>query len=82
MKTEVMKIGKRETPKDHGEGTLIRKAVTLPVEHYSLERKAEFILSNATNKTDYARARKEVKKLGLDPDCIPHYKNSKHKKEN
>lgn len=54
------------------DGVLIRPAVVVPVERYSPERKAEFLLSNATSERDYQRARKEVKKLGLDPDAIPH----------
>jgi hypothetical protein len=35
------------------------------------ERKAEFLLSTATAK-DYQHARREVKKLGLDSDAVPH----------
>jgi AbrB family looped-hinge helix DNA binding protein len=54
------------------DGILIRPAVILPVEKYSPERKAEFLLSTATTAQDYQRARKEVKKLGIDPDSIPH----------
>jgi len=54
------------------DGILIRPAVILPVEKYSPERKAEFLLSTATTPEDYRRARKQVKKLGLDPDSIPH----------
>src|SRR5438270_9082445 len=54
------------------DGVLIRPAVVFPVERYSPERKAEFLLSSATNEKDYERARKEVKRLGLDPDTIPH----------
>jgi hypothetical protein len=42
------------------------------IEKYSPQRKAEFLLSNATNSADYRRARREVKKLGLDPDAVPH----------
>ena len=57
-----------ETP----EGILIRPAVTIALEIYSPERKAEFILSNAVDEEDYARAKEEVLKLGLDPDSIPH----------
>lgn len=53
-------------------GILIRPAVVVPIERYTPERKAEFLLSTATTKKDYQRARKEVKKLGLDPDAIPH----------
>lgn len=54
------------------EGVLIRPAVVVPVESYSRERKAEFLLSTATTERDYRRARREVRKLGLDPDAIPH----------
>ena len=54
------------------DGILLRPAVILPVEFYSPERKAEFLLSNATSAEDYRRARREVRKLGLDPDAIPH----------
>jgi AbrB family looped-hinge helix DNA binding protein len=54
------------------DGILIRPAIVVPVERYSPERKAEFLLSNATDESDYRRARKEVRKLGLDPDSIPH----------
>jgi len=54
------------------DGVLIRPAVVVPVERYAPERKAEFLLSNAITASDYQRARKEVRKLGLDPDTIPH----------
>ena len=56
------------------DGILIRPAVVLSVEVYTPERKAEFLLSNAIDAEDYARAREEVRKLGLDPDSIPHHK--------
>lgn len=54
------------------EGILIRPAVALPLEVYSRERKAEFLLSNAVDTEEYAWALEEVRKLGLDPDEIPH----------
>ena len=54
------------------DGILIRPAVLVPVERYGPERKAEFLLSTATNAEDYRRARKEVRKLGINPDSIPH----------
>jgi AbrB family looped-hinge helix DNA binding protein len=59
-----------ETP----EGILIRPAVTVPIELYSAERKAEFILSNAVDPADYARAVEEVRSMGLDPRKIDHHK--------
>ena len=54
------------------DGILIRPAIVVPVERYSAERKAEFLLSNATDEADYRKARKAVQKLGLDPDSVPH----------
>jgi AbrB family looped-hinge helix DNA binding protein len=54
------------------EGVLIRAAIVVPVEHYTPERKAEFLLSTATTEGDYQRARRQVKRLGLDPDRIRH----------
>ena len=54
------------------EGVLLRPVVTLPVEIYSPERKAEFLLNNAVTQADYDQAVKEVRKMGLDPDEIPH----------
>jgi len=54
------------------DGILIRPATVLPVEIYTPERRAEFILNNAANSEDYRRARAEVKRMGLDPDRIKH----------
>lgn len=60
------------TTEPREDGILIRPAILVPVEKYTPERKAEFLLSTATSQKDYQRARKEVKRLGLDPDDIPH----------
>jgi len=60
------------TAEEKDDGILIRPAVLVPVERYTPERKAEFLLSNALDAEDYRQARKEVRKLGLDPDSIPH----------
>ncbi len=57
-----------ETP----DGILIRPAFTVVLEMYSPERKAEFLLSNAVDDEDYARAVEEVRKLGLDPEAVSH----------
>jgi AbrB family looped-hinge helix DNA binding protein len=54
------------------EGILIRPAVAVPVEIYSPERRAEFLLSTAVDATDYARAVEEVRKMGVDPETVPH----------
>ena len=60
------------TAEPREEGVLIRPAVVVPVERYTPERKAEFLLSTATTEKDYQRALKEVRKLGVDPDTIRH----------
>jgi AbrB family looped-hinge helix DNA binding protein len=57
---------------DREEGILIRPAVAVPLESYTPERRAEFLLSNAVDGEDYARAKEEVRKMGLDPDAIAH----------
>jgi hypothetical protein len=44
----------------------------VPLESYSQERKAEFLLSTAVDGEDYARAKEEVRKMGLDPAAIAH----------
>jgi hypothetical protein len=51
---------------------VIRPAEAIPIEIYTRERKAEFLLENSVGAADYARARREVRKMGLDPDRIPH----------
>ncbi len=56
------------------EGILLRPAVALTVEMYSPERKAQFLLNNALTVEEYAWAMDEVKKLGLNPENIPHEK--------
>jgi hypothetical protein len=42
------------------------------VEVYSPERRAEFLLTNAVDDEDYQGAADEVRRMGLDPDSIPH----------
>ena len=60
----------RKTPK-RTPRRLSRSSVQLG-ERYTPRRLAEFLLENATSTADYAAARREVRKLGLDPDEIPH----------
>jgi AbrB family looped-hinge helix DNA binding protein len=59
------------------DGILIRPATVLPVEIYTAERRAEFILNNAVNAGDYRQAWAEVKRMGLDADRIKHHRPSK-----
>ncbi len=54
------------------DGILLRPAVSLPLEMYSPERRAQFLLSNAVDAADYRRALREVRVMGLDPSRIPH----------
>ena len=56
------------------EGVLLRPVVTLPLEIYTPERKAEFLLNNAVTREDYDWAMKEVRRLGIDPEKVPHGK--------
>jgi len=56
------------------EGVLLRPVITLPVERYSSTRKAEFLLNNSVTMEDYEWAVKEVIKMGIDPETIPHEK--------
>jgi hypothetical protein len=48
-------------------GVLLRPAALLPVEIYTPERKAEFLLANAVDAKDRKKAEEEVRRLGLDP---------------
>lgn len=66
--------GKLVMAEEHAEGILIRPAVAVPVEIYTPERRAEFLLSNAVDAEDYRRARDEVRKMGLDPEKISHHR--------
>ncbi len=52
------------------EGVLIRPAVAVPVEIYTPERKAEFLLQSAIGEEDYEDARAEARRLGVDPDSV------------
>ena len=55
-------------------GVYIRPAMVVPMDPCTPERKAQFLLSGAVDAKDYARAVKEVRRLGLDPKKIHHYK--------
>jgi hypothetical protein len=44
------------------------------LEDYTPERIAEFLLSNAVDAEDYAQSVAEVRRMGLDPNKIPHQK--------
>ena len=56
------------------DGILLRPAVTGPVEVeiHTPERLAEFFLNNVMDKEGYLEARKDVERMGIDPDSIDH----------
>ncbi len=55
------------------DGLMLLPAVAVPVEHYNHRQKAALLLNNAVDAEDYRNARKEVEKLGVDPDSVPHH---------
>jgi len=56
------------------DGVFLRPVVTLPVEIYTPERKAEFLLNSTITPEEYSLAVKKVRNMGLDPETIPHTK--------
>jgi bifunctional DNA-binding transcriptional regulator/antitoxin component of YhaV-PrlF toxin-antitoxin module len=55
-------------------GILLKPANDLPIEDYTPERVAEFLLGGAVDKTSYDDAVEEVRKMGLEPSNIDHCK--------
>ena len=49
-----------------------RQTGTEEAEEYTPERKAVFLLEACYTLEEYARAREEVRRMGFDPDTIPH----------
>jgi AbrB family looped-hinge helix DNA binding protein len=67
-----LKEGSHVVVEERPEGVLLRPVVTLPVEIYSSERKAEFLLNNAVSEADYEWALRAVREMGINPETIPH----------
>src|SRR5580658_9059336 len=59
---------------ERDDGILIRPAAVVPLEIYTPERRAEFLLNNALSADDYRRARAAVKRMDLDPDRVKHHR--------
>lgn len=57
---------------ERADGILLRPEDA--VELYTPERKAEFLLGNATTPEEYAAALAEVRQMGLDPERIEHFR--------
>ncbi len=56
------------------QGLLLQPVASFPVEIYTPERKAEFMLNNAVTREEYLEARRQVQEMGLNPESIPHEK--------
>ena len=69
-----MEDGSLVIAEEHADGILLRPAIVTPLETYSDERTAEFLLSTAADPADFDTTRREVTAMGLDPDHIPHRK--------
>ena len=67
-----LKEGDLLVTEERDDGILFRPAVAVPVEIYTPERKAEFLLNNAVTKEDYDAACEAVRELGLDPAKVPY----------
>jgi AbrB family looped-hinge helix DNA binding protein len=69
-----MEEGSLVLVEEKDEGVFLRPVVALPVEIYTSQRKAEFLLNCAVTREDYLWALKEVRNMGIDPETIPHEK--------
>ena len=67
-----LKEGDLLITEEREDGILFRPAVAVPVEIYTPERKAEFLLNNAVSQRDYDGACEAIRKMGLNPVAIPH----------
>lgn len=67
-----LKEGDLLITEEREDGILLRPAVAVPVEIYTPQHKAEFLLNNAVTKQDYDRACRAIREnLRLDPTTIP-----------
>ena len=72
--SSALKKGGLVVAEERSDGILIRPAVAVPVEIYTPERKAEFLLSNAVDADDYQAALQEVRKMGINSSTVPHHR--------
>jgi bifunctional DNA-binding transcriptional regulator/antitoxin component of YhaV-PrlF toxin-antitoxin module len=56
------------------DGLLLRLATAIPIEIYTPERKAEFLLSNAIDEKDYQAVKENMRPLGVNPSRIKHFR--------
>lgn len=68
-----LKEGDLLVTEEREDGILLRPAVAVPVEIYTPERKAEFLLNNSITKEDYDESCRIVREeFGLDPKKVAH----------
>jgi AbrB family looped-hinge helix DNA binding protein len=67
-----LKEGSVLIAEERAEGILLRPDQAM--ELYTPERKAEFLLGNATTPEEYAEALDQVRRMGLDPERIDHFR--------
>jgi hypothetical protein len=73
MSENVRQAAKPKRPRTKRPGKVTAAVLRLPKpEIYSPQRKAEFMLTNSVTPAEYQAARRAVRRLGLDPDEIPH----------
>lgn len=64
--------GTRVVIESRRDGILLRPVSSIARHTYSDQRRAEFLLTNATDEEDYRRALETVRAMGLDPGDVPH----------
>lgn len=68
-----LKEGDLLVTEEREDGILLRPAVAVPVEIYTPERKAEFLLNNAVTREEYNENCEIIRnEFGLDPAKVPH----------
>ena len=68
-----LKEGDLLVTEEREDGILLRPAVAVPVEIYTPERKAEFLLNNAVTREEYDENCAIIRdEFGLDPEKVPH----------
>jgi AbrB family looped-hinge helix DNA binding protein len=65
-----LKEGDLLITEEREDGILLRPAVAVPVEIYTPQRKAEFLLNNAVSQRDYDNACEAIRAMGLDSAAI------------
>lgn len=59
------------------DGLFLRPVSSLSRHTYSEQRRAEFLLANATDEEDYRRAVESLQAMGLDPEQVSHGRPSR-----